>query len=245
MRRLVLLTLATLLALPGAAVARTFSARVIRSSEQAVTVRFAGGKVVRYVHPRVAGAAAAKPLMAHAARAQGAQITFSLGALDPGVAVLVTRVRDGVTIALPGPGAPEQHATGVVSDVQQGTFVLRLSDHTKLRLHGNGVHECETASVSYHQDVVLLVADSVRGVHGHGAHCASRGHHAPAGHVQRMARGTVSAAADGTVTITDAATGHSETFTTSATPAVGDHVVIVYHSAGGRLVADALYALAA
>jgi hypothetical protein len=245
MRRLALLTLVTLLSLPGAALARTFSARVVQSSVQAVTVRLAGGKVVRYVHPRVAGAPSAQPLMAHAARADGPQITFNLGALDPGVAVLVTEAADGVSITLPGPGAPEQRAVGVVSEVQKGTFVVRLDDHTKLRLHGNGVHECETARVAYHQDVVLLVADSVHAVRGHAAHCTSRGGHAAAGHVQRMMRGTLTAAADGTVTIIDAATGRRETFATSATPAVGDHVVIVYHRSGARAVADALYALAA
>jgi hypothetical protein len=245
MRRLVLLTLVTLLALPGAALARTFPARVVNSSAQAVTVRLPGGKVVRYVHPRIAGAAGTRSLMAHAARAVGPQITFNLGALDPGVAVLVTQAADGVSIALPGPGAPEQRAIGVVSEVRSGTFVLRLNDHTNLRLHGHGVHACEAASVAYHQDVVLLVADSVHAVRGHAAHCTSRGGHAASGHVQRMARGTVTAAAAGTVTIIDAVTGRQETFATNATPVVGDHVVIVYHRSGGGAVADALYGLAA
>lgn len=244
MRRLALLTLLAMLALPGAALARTFPARVVDASAHALTLRLAGGKVVRYVDPHLAGASAGQPMLAHAARADGPQITFSLGALGPGVAVLVTQSRAGVTIALPGPGAPEQRASGVVTDVQQGTFVLRLADRTRLRLHGTGVRPCEVASVAYHQDVVLLVADSVQATGRHAAHCTGSGRAANAGDVQRMARGTVTAVGNGTLAIIDSATGRRETFLTAATPAVGDHVVVVYHRASGRAVADALYAQA-
>jgi hypothetical protein len=243
MRRLALLTLLALLALPGAALARTFPARVVDASAHAVTLRLAGGEVVRYVDPHVADASAGQSGLAHAARADGPQITFSLGALSPGVAVLVTQSRAGVTIALPGPGV-EQRASGVVTDVQQGTFVLRLADRTRLRLHGTGVAPCEVASVAYHQDVVVLVADSVQAKGRHAAHCTGSGHATHSGDVQRLARGTVTAVGDGTVTIIDGATGRRESFLTAATPAVGDHVVIVYHLASGRAVADALYARA-
>ncbi len=245
MRRLALLTLLSMLALPSVALGRTFPARVVHSSSQAVTVRLASGKVVRYDHPHVAGAAATSPVLAHAARATGPQVTFNLGALDPGVAVLVVKSAGGVTIALPGPGTPEQRAAGVVTAAAPGTFVLRLHDGTKLRLHGTGVRACETATVAYHQDVVLLVADSVHGAHDRAAHCTARRGHGPAGHDQRMARGTVTSVSDGTVTIIDSASGERRTFATTATPAVGDHIVIVYHRGAGRAVADALYASAA
>ncbi len=244
MKRLALLTLVAMLALPAAALARTFPARVVHATPNALTLRLADGRVVRYASPRPASAAP-RPLLAHAARdAAAADVSFNLAALAPGVTVLVSASPGGVTIGLPGPGAPEQRASGVVRAVAPGSFVLELADHTQLRLQGAGVHPCETASVAYHQDLVLLVADSVRAAGRRAAHCSGRGRAAHAGYVQRLASGTVSAASEGTVTIISAASGARVTFATSASVVAGDHVVIVYHRASGRPVADAVYAQA-
>jgi hypothetical protein len=285
MRRLALVTLVTMLALPGAALGRTFPGRVVHATANSLTLRLPGGKVVHYDHPRVAGPPAGQPLLAHAARATAAGVTLELRALEPGVTVLVTRTAAGVSIALPGPGAPEQHATGVVTAVAPDAYALRLADHTQLRLHGAGVHPCQVARVAYHQDAGLLVADGVRSVRGRDARgCAARavqgtitaisadgltirtpsgrsktfkaaaegfavgdvvdvtGHQVA--YAQRLARGTVAASGDGTVTIISAAGGARETFDTAATPPVGDRVVIVYHRTAALPVADALYALA-
>src|ERR1700760_3497294 len=124
MRRLVLLTLVTLLALPGAALARTFSGRVVDTSATSLTLRLAGGKVVHYDHPRVAGAATSGPFVAHIARAAEAGAALNLRGLEPGVTVLVTTSGTGVSIALPGPGAPEERASGVVTAVAPHSVAL-------------------------------------------------------------------------------------------------------------------------
>jgi hypothetical protein len=63
-------------------------------------------------------------------------------------------------------------------------------------------------------------------------------------YVQRVARGTVTASGGGSVTITDGATGSALTFSASATPSTGAHVVVVYHRSAGGRVADVVYAQA-
>jgi hypothetical protein len=209
------------------------------------------------------------------------------------VTVLVTARRGsttGATIALPGPGAPEQHASGVVSGLRSDGFVLELPDRTALRLHARvQVRACESAEVAYHQDDGLLVADVVNRGRAAAGHCATRtatgnitaisasglliGHrvfeaspdtiagfrvgdlvevsYTPGAmiarqveYVQRVARGTVTAAGDGSTTIATGATGRPETFSTGARIAAGAHVVIVYHRSAGALVADVVYAFA-
>jgi hypothetical protein len=219
MRRLALVTLVTLLALPSAALGRTFSGRVVHAGADSLTLRLVGGRVVRYDHPRVAQPAAGQPLLAHAARAVHNGITLELRALDPGVTVLVTSSPAGISVALPGPGAPEQHATGVITAVAPDAFALRLPDHTQLRLHGAGVHSCQVARVEYHQDAGLLVADGVRSVRGrHGRGCATH-----------TVQGTITAiSADGLTIRT--ASGRSETFEAATDGfAVGDLVDVTGH----------------
>jgi hypothetical protein len=231
---------------------------------------------------------------------------FNLRALEPGVNVLVTATSAGVTIGLPGPGAPEQHARGLVSAVGPDGFVLQLPDHTRVRLHTSRrarLRPCQTASVSYHQDLSLLVADRThgdrgaargrgrglgRGARGCGAQSAAGtitaitsnavsiatadgrsltfrasrrvtggfavgdgvdvsyvGHRATeVTYAQRVASGTVTGAGGGAVSIIDGMGGGSSRFATGASPAAGEHVVIVYHRSAGRAVADALYAAA-
>jgi hypothetical protein len=296
MRRFGLLTVVTMLALPGVAGAATFPARVVRAGAGVLTVRLADGALVRYSGVRAATGPARSPLLAHAAReAAGGAIALNLRALDPGVTVLVTARRGstaGAAIALPGPGGvPEQHATGVVSSAGPDGFVLELPDRTSLRLHtGARLHACQTAAVSYHQDAGVLVADSVRRggerrargcraasfpgtITAISANGVTIGHRAfkasPATiagfavgdvvdvsytrgtmiarqveYVQRVARGTVAAAGDGSITITGGATGRSQTFSTGAPVAAGAHVVIVYHRSGAGPVADVIYAFA-
>ncbi len=293
-----------MLALPSAAGAATFSARVVRASTGALTVRLAGGRIVRYIGARAGGAPARPPLLAHAAREVSANLTFVLRSLEPGVVVLVTArpgSRAGAVITLPGPGAPEQQARGVVGDVEPDALTLELPGHVELRIHGGahaGLRPCQTVAVSYHQDAGLLVADSIRAagpqarvvcpardasgtvtaVSSGGLTISTRGgpsltfrgaRGATSGfavgdvvdvayrrgdlgalqirhveYVRRIAQGTVRASGDGEVAITDSASGRSLRFATSATPAAGDHVVIVYHRSAHGLVADVLYAVA-
>jgi hypothetical protein len=312
MRRLALVTLVSMLALPGAATARArvYSARVVRANAGSLLVRLADGRIVRYGAPRVATASSPRPLLAHVARASdpAGAADFDLRALEPGVNVLVSATSAGVTIGLPGPGAPEQHARGVVSAVAPDGFVLQLPDHTRLRLHTSRrarLQPCQTASVSYHQDLSLLVVDRTHGDgsvargrgRGHGRGRGARGCAAQSaagtitaltanavsiatadgrsltfkasrrvtggfavgdgvdvsyvGHratevtyAQRVASGTVSGAGGGAVSIIDGVGGRSSRFATSASPAAGEHAVIVYHRSVGRAVADALYAAA-
>jgi hypothetical protein len=297
MRRLALGTVVTMLALPSVAGAATFPARVVRAGARVLTVRLADGSVVRYRAPRVAGAAAQPSLLAHAAReAAAGALVLDLHALDPGVTVLVTARAGstaGAVISLPGPGSvSEEHATGVVSDVEGDGFTLELPDRTRLRLHTAArVRACQTAGVDYHQDAGVLVADRVHRGPGRAAHgCRTRSvagtitaisstavtigrrtfsaspavtsgfnvgdrvdvsYTRGAGgslvaqaieYVQRVARGTVTAAGGGTLSIADGATGRALTFAASATAPAGAHVVIVYHRSRGGRVADVLYA---
>jgi hypothetical protein len=296
MRRLALVTLVTMLALPGAALARprAFSARVVRAGTHTLAVRLASGKLVYYSSVRVAPRAPERPLLAHVARAMAlAGAAFELRALEPGVTILVSATKAGVSVALPGPGAPEQQATGVVRDVQPDGFVLQLGDQTRLRLHASGairLRGCARLSVAYHQDVALLVADRVTragGVRARGcversatgtitAVSASsltiataagrsltfavsgatadgfavgdavdvsyvRGRAIEVAYVERLARGTVTRAGGGAVTVLDGATGRALQFATSAGAAVGEHVVVVYHRSLSLAVADAVY----
>lgn len=299
MRRLALVTVVTMLALPGVAGAATFPARVVRAGAHALTVRLADGAIVRYSGARVASSPARSSLLAHAAReAPGGPLLFVLHALEPGVTVLVTPrpgSTAGAVIALPGPdGASEKHATGVVSRAGPDGFVLSLPDRTSVRLHTAArVRACQTAVVSYHQDAGVLVADRVHRGGGHATGgCRARSavgtitaisataltidhrtfsasaattagfqvgdrvevtYTRGAGgsliaqaieYVQRVARGTVTASSGGSVTITDGATGSALTFSASATPSTGAHVVVVYHRSAGGRVADVVYAQA-
>jgi hypothetical protein len=300
MRRLALVTLVTMLALPGAALARsrTFPARVVRATAQSLTVRRADGAIVRYVSPRVAAPTPERPLLAHVARAtEAGRAAFSLQALEAGVTVLVDATRGGVTVTLPGPGASGQRAIGVVSVVAPDGFVLRLPDRTALRLHTShrlSLRPCETASVTYHQDLALLVADRVQRLAGgrRARGCSAlgaagtiaaisprglmittgdgrsltfsaprtttggfavgdavdvsylRGRAIDVAYAERLARGTVTGAGDGDMSVIDSATGRLMSFASVAAPSIGAHVAIVYHRSAGRAVADVLYAQA-
>jgi hypothetical protein len=227
MRRLALVTLVTMLALPGAALARprAFAARVVRASGHTLTVRLSSGALVHYSSVRVAPPAAERPLLAHVARAiSPVGGAFELEALEPGVTVLVTTTSTGATVSLPGPGSSEHQASGLVSDVQPDGFVVQLPDHTQLRLHASrGVRPraCETVSVVYHQDVALLVADRV---HRAGSRSARRC-------AERSAAGTITAISSRALTLATAA-GRSVRFAASGAESdefvVGDVVDVSY-----------------
>ena len=142
----------------------------MRAGAHALTLQLADGKVVSYPSLGPASPAAGRSqLLAHAARVAQA---IDVHSLAPGVEVLATLATDrspgGVTIALPGPGAPEQHASGVVGAVAQDAFVLESSDHATLRLQASPsllrrLRACQRAVVSYHQDAGVLIADGIRG----------------------------------------------------------------------------------
>lgn len=214
----------------------SFYARVVRASARGLTLGLADGRLVSYSPVQLAGdpsLPAGQPV-AHAARAESA---VNLQGLDPGVTVLATLAlapRAGVSITLPGPGEPEQQALGVVSEVQQDALVLKLANRLQLRLHASagalaGLHACERARVSYHQDAGMLVADSVRAAHRSAApRCA-----------ERSAAGTITQLSASGVSI-DTRGGRSLSFAAQATTlggfAVGDIVDVTYtRGAQGRL----------
>jgi hypothetical protein len=111
----------------------------------------------------------------HTAQVAGAgSITVNVVGLQPGVTVLITETVDSagnvtITITLPPMSATgHESATGVVTDVSDDAFVLQSSDGSTLRLHmapdalsNLGLSSCDTASVTYHQDAGMLIADNV------------------------------------------------------------------------------------
>lgn len=278
----------------------SFYGRVVRAGIHGLTLQLADGDLVTYAsaQPSASAPAQSEPL-AHAARATA---PLDISALAPGVEVLATVATDlrasRVTIALPGPGAPEQKARGLVSAVTTDSFALEMSNQGMLRLHASPtmlarLRACERATVSYHQDAGLLVADGIHRTGSARGRCVSRsatgtissvsasgltittrggrsvsftaaatttggfavgdvvdviygrGRNAIAvQYAERRTTGTVTAAASGEMTIINGATGHTETFATTATVAIGDRVVVVYHQSVAGLVADSVYALA-
>lgn len=158
----------------------SFLAKVVHSTGKHVVLRLADGRTVTFSSKQLHHKRGAK--VVHAIRAAGdssagGNITVSIQGLTPGVTVMVTESVDSqgnvtITITLPPAGTPgvggQQQANGVITDVQTDTFVLTTSDGSSLNLHmaaaqisNLNLQICDTASVTYHQDSNLLIADSV------------------------------------------------------------------------------------
>jgi hypothetical protein len=189
MKRLTVAPALLMLALPGGALAaartRSFNARVLRSSALQLVLRRLDGRTLRYsagqitgvpggatasgdrrepVAHMAGGAATARP------RTDGPRSAGSaIPPLNPGILVRVTETvgvagRPAVKLGLPAGAAGPQHAAGVISAVSGASFLLDTAGGLELRLQGAvaGLRTCDTASVTYHQDTLTLVADSVR-----------------------------------------------------------------------------------
>jgi hypothetical protein len=106
----------------------------------------------------------------------GPAVTINVVGLQPGVTVLITETVDSaghvtITITLP-PAAvagQQQTASGTLTDVGDDAFVLQTADGSDLRLHMTpdalsslNLSSCDEASVTYHQDAGMLIADGVQ-----------------------------------------------------------------------------------
>jgi Domain of unknown function (DUF5666) len=74
-----------------------------------------------------------------------------------------------ITITLPpASSTTQQHATGVVSEIEKDALMVHTADGSDLLLHMNAdslsnlnLESCQTVDVTYHQDAGLLIADQV------------------------------------------------------------------------------------
>jgi hypothetical protein len=159
----------------------SFYGRVVRSSTRGVVLRLADGKQMTFSSRQVrkarkaAAAGAPGQVIAHMA---SPTITLNIQGLQPGVTVLVSENDDSagnetITITLPPPSVPgvtaTQTSTGVVADVETDSFLVQTADGSRLRLHmaqdtlaAASLSDCDTVSVTYHQDENLLIADGVQ-----------------------------------------------------------------------------------
>lgn len=169
----------------------SFLAKVVRSGPTGLPVKASGGKKLWFpaaddVHHATKPKRPAKHhkgTYKNAARAADTgtssskpTVSISVVGLEPGVTVLITETvaANGditITITLPpstgSPGA-EQTATGVVDEVDDADFYLDPGDGDDLEfnmdadtLSNLNLQTCDTASVTYHQDAGVLIADSV------------------------------------------------------------------------------------
>jgi hypothetical protein len=131
-------------------------------------------------------------------------VTIDLVGLTPGVTVLVTESVDSsgnvtITITLPPPTSlSAENATGVITEVDSDAFMLQTPGGSDLRLSmapatlaGLNLAACDTASVTYHQDADLLIADTVQVTGTAPQDCQSSGD----------ATGTITSVSDSGVTI--------------------------------------------
>jgi hypothetical protein len=157
-----------------------FYARVVRSSKRGVALRLADGRNVDFSSRQLRGRGSKtsqRRTNSVRARAAAASITINILGLEPGVTVLVTESVDAhgnvtITISLPSLSAPgvgsQQHASGIITEVDQDVFVVQTDDGSDFRLHmaagtlaNLNLQVCDTVQVTYHQDVAILVADRV------------------------------------------------------------------------------------
>jgi hypothetical protein len=240
-------------------------------------------------------------------------VTINLVGLQPGVTVRITETVDAagqvtITITLPPPSVTSQTQTmsGEITDVGDDAFGLQTPDGSSLRLHmapdalaNLGLSSCDVATVTYHQDAGILIADDVQltgnsstgdcapvndatgtitSVSGSGLTVntdsgpqsfTTDSSDTTAGfqvgdvvdvtydgnqvasdveYVEEDASGTVSSVSSSSLTITDDASGQTDTFLPGQTMDVqtgvfdgiqtGDGVDVSYHVSAGKLVAD-------
>jgi hypothetical protein len=159
-----------------------FLARVLRSNATGVAFSLGDGTQVHFSAKQVARhrtrSRGHRNHLARAANASASGISINIEGLEPGVTVLVTETvnPDGsitITITLPPSGAPgvsgEESASGDITEVDDDAFVLTTDDGSDLRLHMGAdalanldLQTCDTASVTYHQDGGMLIADTVK-----------------------------------------------------------------------------------
>jgi hypothetical protein len=99
-------------------------------------------------------------------------VVVNIVGLQPGVLVQITEATDAngnvtITITLPPPSG-EESASGIVSEVNSGAFMIQAGDGSNLRLHMSdaalsnlNLQACDTVDVTYHQNAGILIADSV------------------------------------------------------------------------------------
>jgi hypothetical protein len=168
--------------------ARTFSflAQVVRSSSSGLLVKKEkGGQTVWFPASQIiqhrASTGKRHKGSKHAARAAEAttttpSVTINIVGLQPGAKIVITETiaANGditITITLPPAGTTptsEQHATGVVDEVDDSDFYLDPGDGNDLEfnmdadaLSNLNLQQCNTVNVTYHQDAGVLIADTV------------------------------------------------------------------------------------
>jgi hypothetical protein len=167
----------------------SFYATVVRASTKGLVVRTRSGRTLRFSAAQIARKRS--PLAGHnrrrkhhrrglAVRRAGdslnaGPIVVNIVGLQPGVTVLITETvaPDGtvtITITLPPQGVSGQEsASGVVTDVEDDVFEVTTGDGADLRLHMSAdqlsalnLQQCDTVSVTYHQDAGMLIADGAQ-----------------------------------------------------------------------------------
>lgn len=162
---------------------KMFTAQVVRSTASRLVVRTASGRELTFAASQI------KPLRAHHLHVRpgrhghavfhtddlqlsSGNVVVNLVGLQPGVTIQITETTDTqgnvtITITLPS-SSPSQSADGVVTEVDTDALTLQTDDGSELRLHVSAdtlanlnVQTCDTASVTYHQDAGILVADNV------------------------------------------------------------------------------------
>jgi hypothetical protein len=233
----------------------SFYGRVMRSSASGLVLRLNDGAAVTFTSKQVARKhLSARWHTVRRSRTGGVRVTtggvtLNVQGLEPGVTVLVTETivngHKTVTVTLPTASAPvaggEQHAAGVIEEVDDDAFVLQAPDGSQLRLHLDSttlanldLQVCDGATASYHQDAGILIADNVSdGGPSAVGDCADG----------QDAVGTITQVAATGLTISVAG-GRSLTFTVDPADdltdgfAVGDLVDVTYDAANGALAAS-------
>lgn len=239
-----------------------FYAKVVRSGSKKVHLRLGDGKALSLSSKQVSAKAMAHaagapvPRTAHADAASPPSVTLQIQGLAPGETVLISETVDAqghwtITVTLPasstavGGGTTTGDGSGddpSDDQVAEGT-ITQISD-SRLAIStasgalgfsvdpGDGLTDGfligDVVDVSYYQNANgTLSADDVE-------------------YVEDDATGVVSTVSDGAISIVDAGTGQTDTF--SADPgmglfdgiAPGDEVDVTYHQAAAGSVADAV-----
>jgi hypothetical protein len=233
----------------------SFYGRVVHSSASGLVLRLNDGAAVSFTPKQVVRKhISARWRSVNRSRGGRVQVTtggvtLNVQGLEPGVTVLVTETVVGghktITVTLPNAAAPvgggEQHTTGTIEEVDDDAFVLQSADGTQLRLHMDAttlsdldLQTCDGATISYHQDAGVLIADNVSDSGPSATGDCADGQDAVGTITQVSATGlTISVAGGRSLTFTaDPADDLTDGF------AVGDIVDVSYDAENGALAAS-------
>lgn len=227
----------------------SFYAKVLRSGSRQVRLRLGDGSGFRLSSEQVSS-----KRLAHAAAA-ASPVTIQIQGLTPGETVLISETVDAgghwtVTLTLPSPsatgagdGSGEDSGDGSGDDQLAEGTITQVSD-SRLAVNTGSATLSFTVDPSEGLTDGFLVGDMVDVSYYRNADGSLSADDVE--YVELDATGTVSAVSDASLSLADAATGQSDTFSTDPGMGLfdgvnpGDQVDVTYHQSAAGYVADAV-----